>query len=370
VCTRFAQPLAYVFLGAGDDRLTVKADRGVGPAAKPATAAPDGLAGIPSDEGEGGSFLGWRIEGGPGRDRIVGSPFFDDIIGGPGSDVLYGRGGDDLFVHNGEAGTDKIFGGEGHNALSWASPTPLRIDLESGMFNGGSVDSIDKVRGGEGNDILIGSDRPELLQGAGGADAIAGRGGADLLIGDGLYVLAVASDAIDAGAGDDLVDLSNEVADPAGLLGPKTGPPPTDRVRCADGNDRVDTTAAQLVPTDCEGARFKDATTTVALRPFRRPDGALVFDIPCPKINAIGRTIGVCEGTLTLTRFTDRTPLAATRFTVGGGTHSPVVVRPSSPVTASEAVAVQIAGTFDHPVPDNSVLYGLNAFAFGWATTF
>ncbi|HEX8158184.1 MAG TPA: hypothetical protein VF526_12440 [Solirubrobacteraceae bacterium] len=370
VCSGFAKPYAYVFLGGGNDRLTVKAQRDVASAPSREGAAPDGLAGIPSDEGEGGSFLGWHIEGGAGRDRIAGSPFFDDIIGGPGSDVLYGRGGNDLFIQNGESGSDTIFGGAGHDTLAWGSRSPLSIDLGNGTFNGGRVQSIDKVRGGEGNDVLIGSDRPELLQGAGGADAIAGRGGADLLIGDGSFVVPVASDLIDAGAGDDLIDLSNESFDPAGLFGPASGPAPPDTVRCQDGNDRVDTIATQLIPADCEGARFDDSDTTVALRPSRLPDGALVFELPCPGRDAIGRLIAACKGTLALKRFADNTALGAAQFFVRGATDSPVVVSPSSPVAAAEAVSVEISGTFDDPTHHNGALNDPNAFAFGWATTF
>jgi RTX calcium-binding nonapeptide repeat (4 copies) len=260
-------------LGAGNDRLVVKSTDGLARVPAPRAAAPDGLAGIPTDEDSEGAFLGWMIDGGAGDDRIVGSPLFDHIIGGPGSDVLDGRRGDDLFEQRGQAGSDRIRGGPGRDALQWRAAAALNIDLSQGTFNGGTVESIEKVQGGDGSDTLIGGDRPDMLQGEGGADVIAGRGGADLLVGDGesTFAALVAADTIDGGSGDDVLDVDNKAfvfyaGDAVG-----SAPGPADRLSCGDGSDRVDASASQLVPADCEGSRFLEAAATVALRPTLRP---------------------------------------------------------------------------------------------------
>ena len=364
LCQSSVTALVYVVLGPGNDRLTVKSNGGVAPLAAPAAPAPDGLAGIPSDEDGQGGFLGWMIDGGAGDDRIVGSPLFDHIIGGPGSDVLDGRRGDDLFEQGAQAGSDTIRGGAGRDALRWRARTALNIDLGQGTFSGGSVESIEKVRSGDANDTLIGSDGPDMLQGAGGADVIAGRGGADLLVGDGAPAVVVAADTIDGGAGDDVLDVDNKAFDPyAGLMVGPAGP--ADRLSCGEGSDRVDASASQLVPADCEGSRFLDAAATVALRPTLWPDGSLVYDIPCPAQNYAQRPIGVCDGTLTLTNAATGAPLGSALFSDRGATHAFVVITPASPVAAGELVGVRITGVFDRAPPDGPY----SQFDFGWATT-
>ena len=365
VCATPVTPYVYAHLGAGKDRFTVRSVRAPGFPAPP-VAAPDGLAGFPQDEGSEGSFLGWIIDGGPGDDRISGSPYFDHIIGGAGSDVLLGRDGDDLFEQRQvrRRDNDTIVGGAGHDALTWNANTPLNIDLRSGTFNGGTVGSIDKVRGGGADDVLVGSDVPELLQGGQGSDAITGNGGADLLIGDGLYILLPLADRIDAGAGDDLVDISNREYQPFGPAVAQSPPGPSDSVVCGDGNDRVDSpVSTQLVPADCEGQRFNDAATTMPLRPARRADGALVYDVPCPAQRFYPSPIGVCDGTLTLTDPANSSVLGTAAFSAKGGARVAVAVKPAGPLP-NGPVGVRIAGAFDH-APANDTL---NGFDFGWAT--
>jgi hypothetical protein len=370
VCSSAPTSYAYVFLGAGDDRLKVTTSAGIGPAAT-SVAVPDGLAGIPSDEGSEGSFLGWRIEGGAGRDRISGSPFFDHIIGGPGSDVLDGRRGADRFDEGGDSGQDRVIGGSAHDTLVWTAGTPLNVDLHSGRFTGGTVSSIEKVIGGSGNDVLIGSDAAELLQGAGGADAVAGLGGPDLLIGDGVFTLTPGADAIDGGAGDDLIDVSNREFQPYGPALARTALGPPDGLSCGDGNDRVDTLGSQLVPANCEGARLFGATATVPLRPAALPGGALVFDVPCPARKYFERAVGRCDGTLTLTRSSDGAVLGSAPFSMTGGARAAVTVTPATAVASGQVVGVQIKGAFDGAFdgapPSIAVQPGIDQFEAGWA---
>ena len=369
VCANAPTSFAYVFLGAGDDRLKVRRPASKGP--RPTNApAPDGLAGIPQDEGSDGVFLGWRIEGGSGADRISGSPYFDHIVGGPGSDVLDGRGGGDRFDEGGEPGQDRIVGGSGRDTLVWTANAPLNIDLRAGRFTGGSVQSIEKVRGGAGDDTLIGSDGPELLQGAGGADVIAGLGGADLLVGDGVGLFPAAADSIDGGAGDDLIDISNKALNPFGPTIDRVPAGPLDRVSCGDGHDRIDALSSQVVASDCEGARFLGAATTVALRPTARPDGALVYDVPCPATKYFGRLVSACDGTLTLTRSADGIVLGSAPFSVKGGARADVAINPTAPIPRGALVGVEINGAFDGAQPSLDGQPGIDQFDFGWAIVF
>jgi Ca2+-binding RTX toxin-like protein len=367
LCASSKDPIVYVVLGAGNDRLTVRSSGLPAPAATPPSMVPDSLAGIPTDEDGEGAFLGWRIDGGAGDDRIAGSPFFDHIIGGPGSDVLDGRRGNDLFDQGGEQGSDTIRGGSGLDALQWRATTPLRIDLSAGTFEGGTVASIEKVQGGQAGDTLIGSDSPDMLQGGGGADVIAGRGGADLLVGDGhdTFFPLVAADTIDGGAGDDVLDVDNKAfVSYAGIV-VASAPGPADRLTCGDGDDRVDATPAQIVPADCEGARFLEAAATVALRPTALPDGSLVYDIPCPARTYSGFPIAVCAGTLTLTRPVTGAALGSAPFSAKGAAHAIVAVKPTAPVSTGELLGVRITGAFNGARPDDT----FNQFDLGWATT-
>ena len=146
------------------------------------------------------------------------------------------------------------------------------------------------MRGGAGDDTLIGSDGPELLQGAGGADVIAGLGGADLLVGDGVGRFRPPRTASWRSRRRSHRHLQQGPY-PFGPTIDRVPAGPLDRVSCGDGHDRIDALSSQVVASDCEGAPFLGAATTVALRPTARPDGALVYDVPCPATKYFGRLV-------------------------------------------------------------------------------
>ena len=158
------------------------------------------------------------VAGGAGTDTITGSSIADRLIGGdnndtvnggPGNDTIVWNGGDDDDVNNGDAGSDTIevngspTAGEtftvkpsataGRVQFNRAAPTPNppglfsldigtaeRLDLN---MNGGddtvTADpgleplgfSLD-VDGGDGNDVIDGSDSADLLKGGNGNDSI------------------------------------------------------------------------------------------------------------------------------------------------------------------------------------------------------
>jgi Ca2+-binding RTX toxin-like protein len=196
------------------------------------------------DDGGGAYF------GGPGNDRILGGgdPWSGEFLsGGPGNDLLRGRKGDDTL--KGGGGSDVLSGGTStaceflgcfpnqdvvtyHRRMAdvhaVADDVPndgaagegdfIKTDVEriiGGYGNdvlGGETTSVRRfndgvtvwlgmeLRGGRGNDVLIGDRSGDFLRGGRGADVLKGHRGADALVG------ADGSDVLVGGPGhDDLV---------------------------------------------------------------------------------------------------------------------------------------------------------------------
>ena len=162
------------------------------------------------DGGEGADTL----RGGRGADTIYGGEDHDpDVLeGGGGDDVLYGvnifhprrdsgaarmsgGAGDDLLIGGQPCDGDTFDGGEGDNdSASFArvrnSGTNVKatiggavLDPDVGDCNSGRIEnSVEKIEGSPGDDILIGNDSSNTLLGRGGNDALDGRGGFDRCI--------------------------------------------------------------------------------------------------------------------------------------------------------------------------------------------
>jgi hypothetical protein len=151
------------------------------------------------------------LTGTDGKDVICGLGGDDRIDGRGGDDVLLGGDGNDLLV--GGDGADVMRGGGGLDTVSYASRTaPVRVTLgddgdpdhvvaDDGTYahvdtdDDGDVDDDDPVqllehddvdadveivRGGRGDDHLIGSENDDELYGGAGADFIDPQGGANL----------------------------------------------------------------------------------------------------------------------------------------------------------------------------------------------
>ena len=163
------------------------------------------------------------IVGGAGNDTLTGGLGKDAIFGGQGADEISGGDSDDrLFV---DAQDTKIDGGNGLDEVVVQGDGAVRIDL--GLSHVEAVDatstnakhtfdasrSTEKVtiRGGAGDETIIGSPYADNLQGGGGADSIDGGYGDDTILGgDGNDTLAgsAGADTIYGGAGDD--DLNGD----------------------------------------------------------------------------------------------------------------------------------------------------------------
>jgi Ca2+-binding RTX toxin-like protein len=166
------------------------------------------------------------IDGGKGSDTLRGGPG-DDVLyagedhepdsleGGPGDDVLYGvnifhprkdsgaatmRGGpgDDLLIGGQPCDGDLFDGGPGENdSASFARVRNSGVFVQATI--GGTVldpnvagcdaghieDSVEKIEGSPGPDVLTGDEGPNTLLGRGGNDHLDGMGGFDNCVGGG-----------------------------------------------------------------------------------------------------------------------------------------------------------------------------------------
>lgn len=168
------------------------------------------------------------VDGGTGNDTLIGSAFEDTLIGGSGNDTIDGGGGTDT------------------TSFDDRRRARLHVDLRAGTATaaGGERDTlagIENLRGGSGDDVLIGDGGANDLTGGGGEDELRGRGGADALAGSG---------RLDGGAGDDLIRLADHGR---AICGAGAG----DLV-AASGTDAI-------VDDSCEGLRLPGVTVRLHL---------------------------------------------------------------------------------------------------------
>jgi len=107
----------------------------------------------------------YRFVGGAGSDAFVGANLNDHLLGGPGADVLNGGPNEDTAEYTN-------------------SSVGLTADLSNQLNNTGDAAgdtyiSIERLRGGSGNDHLVGDGNINHLEGGPGADTLDGRGGLD-----------------------------------------------------------------------------------------------------------------------------------------------------------------------------------------------
>ncbi len=157
------------------------------------------------------------LRGTNGDDVIVGLGGDDLIKGRGGNDTLCGKGGRDILI--GGPGDDVLWGGKSYDRVGYSlAPTGVTVDMESGVATGWGTDELvsiesvlgsafddrlfgtsgrDFLRGGDGDDLLIGRGGPDSLSGDSGNDDLRGNGGQDTLYGwDG-------DDTLDGGYGND-----------------------------------------------------------------------------------------------------------------------------------------------------------------------
>jgi len=111
---------------------------------------------------------------------VQGQFFHEDIYGGVNADILRGGGGDDLILGHrandtlaGEAGNDTLEGGQGYDLLLGGAGDDY-LDGKRGH---------DALLGGTGDDFLFGRRGKDRLEGGEGNDVASGGRGADLILG-------------------------------------------------------------------------------------------------------------------------------------------------------------------------------------------
>ena len=228
---------------------------------------------------------------GRGNDTLIGSPGNEFIGGGEGNDLLQGMGGNDSL--QGDSGDDRLEGGAGADFIITGNDADLAsggagddtfhgdfFDDDTDRFGGGggfdSFDSdvettreslqislngraddgfrtslrevpddnvladIEDVVGGDGDDVLIGSRRPNQLSGLGGRDRLVGLGGQDALLGGrGRDLLAggKSADLLDGAGGPDLLRARGGGSD---------------ELRCGSSLDRAKADRSDRFGPDCD----------------------------------------------------------------------------------------------------------------------
>ena len=174
----------------------------------------NGLISLDLDGGEGNDLL----IGGDGADVLRGGAGNDTLLGNRGNDVVLGQDGNDLLIMNDGDGSDFLEGGEDIDTVqvngSNTAGDSFRVDpngervrfrrtnLSQFTLNIGTTENLDvngqgggdviiastglasltdlDFDGGEGNDLLIGSDGADVLRGGAGNDTLLGGRGNDV----------------------------------------------------------------------------------------------------------------------------------------------------------------------------------------------
>lgn len=207
---------AGVFLGGGDDRVTID------PSVNAGVIAIGGPGNDQLDSASGDDFL----SGSDGNDITTGGYGNDTLSDGvgDGNDQLYGGGDDDVLdgglIGDGSgAGADLLDGGSGNDTADYSRrPVPVNI-TEDGKSNDGEpgeaddVVNVEKILGGSNNDVIGADNDGDRLVGGAGNDLLVGGAGSDVLLGGG--------EDGPTGSGNDKLD----------------GGPGADRVSGGDGHD-------------------------------------------------------------------------------------------------------------------------------------
>jgi hypothetical protein len=178
---------------------------------------PDLISGAGTDLGVEPVKVPMKLYGGGANDRLVGGAGDDELSGGIGNDTL--------LAGLDPGGADTLIGGDGEDFVDYAGRTAaITVTLTAGADDGedGEHDQLDEsvenIRGGDGDDQLLGGPGSNKLWGGAGNDVIDGGEGDDFIYG------GAGDDDLTGGQGDDF--LYGEAGD--------------DTLKGGDGSDLLD----------------------------------------------------------------------------------------------------------------------------------
>ena len=171
-----------------------------------------------AEDGQAGTF---DVDAGAGDDSITISGDYDEatLDGGAGDDTITGGAGDDTLT--GGAGADTLVGGEGSDLLdggdgddilqysadgTWSDGFGARNAGSPGEAGTGDIEGIGGMTQSE--DVFVGGEGEDTLQMTDGNDALFLDDGLSDSPTDGPRISGIEN--IDAGAGDDIVDLTSQ----------------------------------------------------------------------------------------------------------------------------------------------------------------
>jgi len=134
-----------------------------------------------------GNGLDNQLIGNPGDNLLLGGAGNDTLLGGSGNDVLDGGSGLDLADYSDKTGAVSV-------TLAGAAAAAVTI----GGVVEDTVRNIENVRGGSGNDTLVGDTLSNSLFGGDGGDSLVGGAGNDTLVG------GLGRDSLAGGTGADI----------------------------------------------------------------------------------------------------------------------------------------------------------------------
>lgn len=148
-----------------------------------------------------------QLRGGDGSDVLTGDGGPNMLQGGGGDDLLQGGDGDDSLV--GGTGADTFAGGAGSDLADYRTANVnLTLSIGNGANDGAAGEGdeiqadVERLRGGAGDDVLMGDSVANKLVGGAGDDALDGGGAGDVLDG------GAGADIFGGGSGSDLADYT------------------------------------------------------------------------------------------------------------------------------------------------------------------
>ena len=246
------------------------------------------------------------LDGGAGDDRLQGASGDDVLNGGPGADIFLtnhletgndvknGGDGNDRIIASRDPGNDVYTGGAGVDLLDFSDASAgvsVSLDGEADDGPAGETDNagtdIENIKGGRGNDTLVGNSARNLIEGLAGNDTL--RGGSPPPSRTGTPISFLGDDTLDGGTGSDV--MQGEGGDDRLLARDAEDDQVAAAMSCGSGNDRLDTDLAddntRLLPADCEsidqGAINEGANVRILSRTLRvTAAGTVRVRLRCP----------------------------------------------------------------------------------------